>query len=242
MKHLKLRRVSILARGTAEAGISLYEMPPLTFRGRAFPAPSSTPEGRWRHFYLLTMPKVQQESLTSDAVERFLDKVDFNAPNDCWEWVGAQKPRGYGNLRFQKTYYLAHRFSYGIYKGDVPEDKLVCHTCDNPSCVNPNHLFLGTAKDNTQDMIEKGRDGFDKNRATGQDNGQNTHPENRCYGERNGNSQPTWDDVDEMRQRHEQENLTYAQLADEYNITPSAVGFIIRKERWVRKDVYQINE
>lgn len=60
MKHLYLGMVAIVARGTAEAGMSLYEMPPLTFRGRAFPAPSSTPEGRWRHFYFSTMSDTKQ--------------------------------------------------------------------------------------------------------------------------------------------------------------------------------------
>jgi hypothetical protein len=188
------------------------------------------------------MPAVKQSNLTDGAVQRFMEKVNFGAPDDCWKWGGAKKPRGYGNLRFQKTYYLAHRFAFAIFERSVPADKFICHHCDNPPCMNPKHLFLGDARDNTMDMIRKGRDGNNKNRATGKENGQHTHPEKRAYGEKNGNSQLTWEDVDEMRQRYEQENLTYTQLADEYDISTSAVGFIIREEHWVRKDIYQTNQ
>jgi hypothetical protein len=79
----------------------------------------------------------------------------FVKGNGCWEWRGPRDHSGYGRFYGFGTS-KAHRVSYQIYKS-VPGKFLVCHHCDNPSCVNPDHLFLGTAKDNVQDCIKKGR-------------------------------------------------------------------------------------
>lgn len=91
--------------------------------------------------------------------DRFISKVITS--NDCWEWIGSKYRGGYGHFRIKLhskwTMYKAHRYSYEYYNKVKLGNQLVCHSCDNPSCVNPNHLFLGTAQDNHNDMRQKGR-------------------------------------------------------------------------------------
>lgn len=90
--------------------------------------------------------------------ERFFRKVDKT--ETCWIWRGNTNPNGYGAIQEGgkgSKKILAHRLSYRLHKGDIPVGMVVMHSCDNPACVNPSHLSIGTYKDNTHDMIAKGR-------------------------------------------------------------------------------------
>jgi hypothetical protein len=92
--------------------------------------------------------------------ERFWPKVNKTAPNGCWEWTACTNELGYGWIAAgtrQGRHLKAHRVSYALAFGEVPEGMSVLHRCDNPLCVKPSHLFLGTQADNMADMIRKGR-------------------------------------------------------------------------------------
>lgn len=88
---------------------------------------------------------------------RFMEKVYKNPRNGCWEWIGFKNKAGYGCIGYRDKTYLAHRISYEMYKNQNPEKMHVLHKCDNPPCVNPDHLWLGTDKDNRYDCINKKR-------------------------------------------------------------------------------------
>lgn len=90
--------------------------------------------------------------------ERFFKNIsEKNHPNGCWIWDGLVNDALYGRMIILKKEIGAHRYAWELYNGEIAAGLIVCHKCDNPSCVNPDHLFLGTHKDNTFDMIEKGR-------------------------------------------------------------------------------------
>lgn len=94
--------------------------------------------------------------------ERFLTKYSINPISQCWEWTARKYPSGYGQFSWlvppnkHKTQ-LSHRCSYLLFKGPIPIGINVLHKCDNPSCVNPDHLFLGTTQDNSDDKVSKNR-------------------------------------------------------------------------------------
>lgn len=105
------------------------------------------------------------------ARQRFEERYIPEPMSGCWLWTGTvravSRNRSYGCISVRGNYLRAHRYSYEIFKGYIPSGMMVCHRCDNPLCVNPDHLFLGTNRDNVDDMLRKGR----QSRVIGERNG-----------------------------------------------------------------------
>jgi hypothetical protein len=111
--------------------------------------------------------KLKQGNWKSLDEKRFFWNIDWPEDfDDCWIWPQNTKS-GYGMFGVGGRKVYAHRYAYQIMNGPIPPGMFVCHKCDNPPCVNPDHLFVGTPKDNVMDMYAKGRSIFQKARAAG---------------------------------------------------------------------------
>ena len=98
-------------------------------------------------------------NLSDDERVRFENNIIPEPMSGCFLWLGGMNSVMYGMFRVGEKLMLAHRISWTLKNGDIPPKMVICHKCDNPSCVNPDHLFVGTMKDNSQDMKRKGRCG-----------------------------------------------------------------------------------
>jgi hypothetical protein len=135
---------------------------------------------------------------------RFWEKVKKSEDeNGCWEWIGKIVPNGYGKVYKNCKEMLAHRLSYEITYGEVPEGLFVCHKCDNPPCVRPSHLFLGTNQDNMMDSMIKDRRG------------------------RKLNKQKVLEILDMIKSGDNKKVV-----ADIFGITPGTIGDILRGKIW----------
>lgn len=159
-------------------------------------------------------------------ITRFQTKYRVDPKTGCWNWTAAIS-HGYGVININRRAIRAHRVSYELFNGKIPEGSgyhgtCVCHRCDNPSCVNPKHLFLGTVGDNNRDMHAKGRG------QRGLPIGYPRSGWNYRHGESHPGSKLTRDDVVCIRQS--QDSLSV--LAKKYGVSKSHVGRIKRNEWW----------
>lgn len=150
--------------------------------------------------------------------DRLLMHIIVSPISNCWEWQGSKR-NGYGRVIVgsrkdgtRKTT-SAHRLSYQIYKGEIPDGYFVCHKCDNPCCINPNHLFLGTRQDNVNDR-------------------ENKHRNIVKVGEENGRAKLTKKTVKDARWERAYKNTTYQVLADKYGVTKKTMINAITGVTW----------
>lgn len=144
--------------------------------------------------------------------DRFWSRVDKKGDDDCWVWTGAKSAKGYGTIVECSKTIAAHRLSYSMHKGD-PVDFAVCHVCDNPPCVNPNHLFLGTLAENNTDRHRKGRSYIHVGE---------THPRAIL----------TEAFVRVIRQEYSTGSVTQTELGERYGVTHSTIWRIVNNLIW----------
>lgn len=132
---------------------------------------------------------------------------------DCWEWTGTKNKKGYGTIDVETRTTLAHRLVLKLTGVDLPDDKKVLHSCDNPPCVRPSHLSVGTSADNNADMVAKGR-------------------QKGVSGERHHNAKLTQAQVDEIREKYSDRHLSTAKIAALYGVSQPAISYILIGKTW----------
>lgn len=156
--------------------------------------------------------------------EKFWEKVNIKSIDDCWEWQGRLYSNGYGGLteydenNKRVKGHLAHRLSYQFHNGEISKDNVICHKCDNRKCVNPNHLFEGTQKENIDDMFRKGR--------------QPNSEELSCKGSTNGSAKLTEKEVIAIRNKYKPRIYTCKMLASEYGVSDILIQKIVARKLW----------
>ena len=178
--------------------------------------------------------------ISIDVIRRFEDKFITEPNSGCWIWFAASDDKGYGRFRIgskldgSRQNAIAPRVSWLIYRGDLPEELCVLHRCDNPACVNPDHLFLGTHLDNMHDCVQKNRTSKGERHSRIQKAhikpgpGHHLHGKPGMRGTRNGQSKLTEDRIREIRA----DGRTNFEIATEYGISFQQVSRIKRRERW----------
>lgn len=155
--------------------------------------------------------------LTQNVLERFWPKVRVAGDDECWEWMAGRNADGYGTItmgrRGRWRPVRAHRVSWTIAFGAIPDGLWVLHRCDNPPCVNPAHLFLGTNLDNDKDRDAKGRG-------------------NPVRGSAHCCAKLSERDVCEIRRELAAREKTQYVIADEFGVTSKAISLIARNKRW----------
>jgi hypothetical protein len=157
------------------------------------------------------MTLINYKMYSKDITDRFWEKVEKT--DTCWNWT-AYKQNGYGYFRVNNKIITAHRFSFQLKHNRLIKDKLcILHSCDNPKCVNPDHLSEGTQLDNINDMCNKER-------------------QKGAVGVNNCNAKLNEKKVLEIRAKYAKGGTTLMKLAEEYDVSFGLIGFVINRKMW----------
>lgn len=164
---------------------------------------------------------VNESRRARSGAARFWSLVDQSCgPDACWIYLGTLDDDGYGYFWADGQYHRAHRFAWALLRGPIPDGIMLCHDCpggENRACVNPTHMFQGTALDNNRDMVAKGR---------------------QMRGEVHYAAKLTEQQVITIRERYAQGGIIYATLAQEYEVSTQQIALIVRGERWKHLPVH----
>lgn len=166
----------------------------------------------------LKIEKLIERSKYSDPTKAFWKKVIIGKPDECWSWKGKLNSGGYGAFCGEG----AHVFAFKTNKKLLP-GKHVLHTCDNPMCCNPQHLFSGTQSDNWKDALKKGRTYFQRN------------PNARPRGEKHKNAKLSWKKVRRIRKLYATGKYKQVELAEMFESTQAGISQIVRNVSWARE-------
>lgn len=155
--------------------------------------------------YYFEIRMIKSINKTDIDIERF--ESNISKTDTCWLWTGTCQI--YGNFGMGRKVYRAHRISYLLYIGEISKNSLVLHKCDNTICVNPEHLFLGTHKDNMKDMVHKGR-------------------ASKQTGELGNSAKLTTEQILKIRE----DNRFQSEIAKDYNVQQSTISHIKNRKRW----------
>ncbi|HMN15178.1 MAG TPA: HNH endonuclease [Bellilinea sp.] len=145
--------------------------------------------------------------------ERFWSKVKVGKPDECWFWIAGIKSTGRGNFSVGRRNIQAHRMAWLLTNGDIPEGMFLCHTCDNGLCVNPNHLYVGTPKENTADMINRNRKAV-------------------LVGEFSSRAKLTVSQVRQIRKMYSAGKKSQNAIAEVFGVSRSTIEAIILRRNW----------
>lgn len=151
------------------------------------------------------------DKYTAKQIARFWSRIHCTTLDGCWLWVAWLDPDGYGVISIRDYPVKAHRMAWELAYGEIPDNLFVCHTCDNPACCNPMHLFLGTNQENTQDKMNKRR---------------------QARGEKQGAHKLTWEQVREIRDRYSKGDTSQRKLAKEYGVAQNTIRFVVTNKSW----------
>lgn len=149
----------------------------------------------------------------ADIKQKLMDYSELDPGTGCRLWNRYYDRSGYGRVRYQGKTRFAHRVAYQVFVGPIPEGLCVLHSCHTPACINPDHLRVGTPKDNAEDRVRAGRNAL-------------------CSGENHGRAKLTLEKAHNIRQTYSSGNYTQSEVGSLFGVGQQLISRIVRGERW----------